>query len=138
MQITVTGIGAAWLRLAAHLSQIGRPLEDAKAARALCKRLLDESNGVLTDMENGGSKVEDEDATITYEVKTDDLTRLDFGLKQSNRWPFNAWSDEIFDSFVSLVAQVSEWLEESHRVDKWQALPESEKRKALAAAKKEK
>jgi len=130
MEIRVTLLEAGWLHQAALLSQAGQSFGDAKQARELGQRiaaLLPEGEPIK--VKSG------EPRNIKVEIETHELLMLYAQLTGGARWPFDQYSDLMMDLFAALIDQMAEWLKDSKAKDAFDALPDAEKRKALAQAK---
>ena len=132
MKIQINVVEAGWLHQAALLSQVGQSFAEAKEARELGKRLA----AFLPQGEPVRIAV-DGPREITVEMSAEELQMLHWQLANGTRWPFAEWGDMIMTAFGNLITSMAEWIKDVQAKAAFDALPEGEKQKALAQAKKE-
>jgi len=133
MEIYVTEWEAGWLHQAALLSQEGQTFEQAREARALGQRLA-------VSLPKGQTIRYRHDAgrNISIDLATHEIQLLHWHLANGTRWPFAQWSDTVMNAFGELIQRMAQHLRDARAKDAFDALPEAERQKALAQAKKEK
>jgi hypothetical protein len=131
MQIETTYLETNWLIEAAIYSQRGQQFTGAQKARALARRIVEQ-------MPVGIREVASDDMrTVALDLTTEELSTLYRQVANGQQWPFADWSDSIMDTFGQLIEHMAGWVKDSQAKDTFDALPESEKRKARTLGDKE-
>jgi len=132
MRIELTLLETGWLHQAALLSQAGQSFAEAKETRELGKRLA----AFLPQGEPIRVKT-DGPRDITIDLSAEELQMLHYHLANGTRWPFDQWGDVVMTAFGGLIERMASWLKDATAKAAFDALPEAEKLKAVAQAKKE-
>jgi len=131
MRITVSRSEAALLSNAAIMAQQGQPFGEAQ-------RLRDLSQRIIGSMQVETIRIEvNQERDVALDLSTDELDLLHYHLANGTRWPFDRWPESAMTVFGGLIESMAEWLKAARAKDAFDALPEDEKRKALAQSQKE-
>ena len=131
MEIKVSRSEAGILSRAAIMAQQGQPFGEAQRMRRLSER-------IIGNMQAEAIRIEVNQARdVALSLTTDEIELLHHHLVNGTSWPFAQWPESAMIVFGRLIENMSAWLKDARAKDAFDALPESEKRKALAGAKKE-
>ena len=131
MHVKVNVFESAILFQAAHMAQSGQSYAEALASRDLARRLQAIAPEGATRLDPRGER------SLSIDLNVNELAQLHWQLENGQHWSFAKWTDEIMAAFGVLIERMAGLIKDAQAKDAFDALPEDERQRALAQAKKE-